>query len=560
MKRGGLGDVQSDGNGDGCMALTGLSTDTPNSVFMTNVTFSGCRSSKHEGGALYLVGWYSYITDCSFTDVTSEFDGGAISTHLSIDINGCSFTSATSNRGAGGAIKSNIGGHGDFRIQNSTFSHCNAASGGAIYSISRLFIENKVMPGNYTCEDIESVVTDQKYIFISAFNSTDKPLFNCTSGSFLSISNPDTLNYVSVTNVVIDSTSGDGCIILESNWTRHGQLLLHGVDFYGCSATRPEYTTPGEGGAINTFGWSVSVTNSSFNNCSANNGGAIATNSVASIASSQFINCSSVGTGGAILATEASLHITGSTFSDCYSGSWGGVVYTTFAVTIYNSLFFRNSAFYNGGAIYATGSSAYVYIDHSIFNECSSAAGGAIFSGATSGSITATNSQFYDNWSDVSGGQGAGGAMYIDDGYDNILDFTNSIFVNNSAGHVAGAVRFPFMSNYGTQKGGQYINSSTASFESSISAFTQSVYEQYTRVDVYSPEDCSPENLYVAEYDRQGVYQTFCLSQNPPKQSFWPHISNLNAIFAIVFVVVIGIAALNGIFKVIKESRPDQKK
>jgi predicted outer membrane repeat protein len=113
-----------------------------------------------------------------------------------------------------------------------------------------------------------------------------------------------------------------------------------------------------EGGAIYNFGGTVSVTNSTLSNNSANfSGGAIYNeNGRLTITSSTLSNNNSSlyegvgGGGGAIYNEFGQLTITRSTLSNNSTGT-GGAIGNSGALTVNNSTFSSNSASYHGGAI-----------------------------------------------------------------------------------------------------------------------------------------------------------------------------------------------------------------
>ncbi|MDD1683063.1 MAG: hypothetical protein LUO98_04410, partial [Methanoregula sp.] len=102
----------------------------------------------------------------------------------------------------------------------------------------------------------------------------------------------------------------------------------------------------GNGGAIYTKnGGTLTITSSTFSNCSATSrGGAIdATSSTLNITSSTFSNCSADG-GGAIFSSGSTLSITSSTFSNCSAKSYGGAIVASGTVTVTSSTFSTCSA------------------------------------------------------------------------------------------------------------------------------------------------------------------------------------------------------------------------
>jgi len=113
------------------------------------------------------------------------------------------------------------------------------------------------------------------------------------------------------------------------------------------------------GGAIYTFGGSVTVTSSTFTGCTASSlrgrGGAIYAGNSVTVTSGTFTGCSASGIGGYGGAIAAdSVTATSSTFTGCTAGGYGGAIYAD-SVTATFSTFTGCTAGGYGGAIYASG-------------------------------------------------------------------------------------------------------------------------------------------------------------------------------------------------------------
>jgi hypothetical protein len=208
-----------------------------------------------------------------------------------------------------------------------------------------------------------------------------------------------------------------------------GSNTVTGSTFTDCSA---QY-----GGAIYSLfsNKTTTVTDSTFNDCSAYWGGAIYLQAgpVLTVTNSTFTNCTaSDGSGGAISMQEDTvLTVTDSTFTNCSASDNGGAIYTYGGtVTVTASTFTNCSAGHSGGTIYTTGS---VKVTSSTFTNCLARGGGAIYLEGDTGSITVDSSTISDCSASLSGG-----AIYTNQGTVEVLDST---ITNCSAkGGIGGAI------------------------------------------------------------------------------------------------------------------------
>jgi hypothetical protein len=184
-----------------------------------------------------------------------------------------------------------------------------------------------------------------------------------------------------------------------------GNLTVASSTFFNCSAW-------GEGGAIYNshyycyedcgddsgyIRYTISISSSSFSDCSAYNGGAIYNDkgTISSISSSSFSNCSGIdlsgdypGAGGAIYNVGPISSISSSSFSDC-SATLGGAIINVDNISSISSSSFSDCSATNGGAI--------VNFDNissftsSSFSDCSATNGGAIENFGTISSFTSSS-------------------------------------------------------------------------------------------------------------------------------------------------------------------------
>jgi PKD repeat protein len=190
------------------------------------------------------------------------------------------------------------------------------------------------------------------------------------------------------------------------------------------------------GGAIYSYGGTLTITSTDFVNCSTlrYNGGAITSfNGVLTFTSSSFSNCSAPNNGGAIFSYEDTITVTSSTFTNSSAGSQGGAILSssgTYTITITNSSFSNCSANYGGGAIASDVNNILIVTSTSFINCTSGYWGGAIWTGNALNNIASST---FANCSAVRGG----GAVYALQGNTTI---TNSTIANCSATGDGGAV------------------------------------------------------------------------------------------------------------------------
>ena len=191
--------------------------------------------------------------------------------------------------------------------------------------------------------------------------------------------------------------------------TNGGIVEILSSTFYGCSA-RPFPSNDdsgadfgdrtdnlGDGGAIFSYGSSLTIGSTTFSDCHAKNtGGAIyaaGSGGITRITSSTLTGCSATN-GGAIYSEDSSLIIDSTTFSGCRAlssaplNSEGTVGSTSFSDSKYRAP--------SGGAIYAAGSGGITRITSSTLTGCTATGnGGAIFT--ENGLATIQFSRIYQN-------------------------------------------------------------------------------------------------------------------------------------------------------------------
>ena len=304
-------------NEDGTLQVTttnsigGAIYNANGTVSLVNSSFSD-NSTEHDGGAIYNDGELS-ISDSAFKGNSTEYDGGAIyNDNGTVSISDSSFSNNSANSqpgGQGGAIYND---NGTVSISNSAFSNNSADSlGGAIDNKGELSISDSAFKGN---------------------------------------------------------SAGWGGGVIDNK----GELSISDSNFSDNSADI-------EGGAIRNVGHraELSISDSSFSNNSAWDGGAIDNSEELSITNSIFSNNSAESDGGAISNGWGELSIVNSAFSHNSAERSGGAIYNGEygKPSIGSSTFSGNSAD-KGGAIYSAGE---LSVSSSTFSGNSADKGGAIY-------------------------------------------------------------------------------------------------------------------------------------------------------------------------------------
>jgi len=282
---------------NGVSANGGAISNVGGTVTITSSTIAGCTASSGSGGAIYNHQGTVSITGSTITECTADLGGAIYSVNGgTVTITGSTISGCTSNN-IGGAIYND----GTVTITGSTISVCTSNNiGGAIYNNGGVTITGSTISG-------------------------------CTAYNFGgAIYNPGGTVIIDSSRITgCTATTGDGGAIYSNN---NGIVTIR-----NSSAISDCRATAGNGGAIFTSGSAVTITGSTFTNCSALNGGAISTES-----------------GG-------SLSITGSEFSGCTTTVNGGAISSSLPLTITSSTFTGNAAGAIGSAIYSTGSGSSVH-------------------------------------------------------------------------------------------------------------------------------------------------------------------------------------------------------
>jgi CSLREA domain-containing protein len=265
---------------------------------------------------------------------------------------------------------------------------------------------------------------------------------------------------ITLNDITIRNGRSSGCLYSPLNCG--GGLFIHGGVANIRNVILESNTstgTNGRGGAIYNVEGNLIIDNSSFQENTAANGGAIENfNGSVKITNSSFINNSASGLGGALDAGDrlSQVDIVETTFNN-NSASNGGAIYNgTGSVIIDSSNFYRNNATSAGGGI--NNDDGDFQIINSLFEDNSAPIGGGIFTDENGSSLVLENSIFRNNAADQGGALNiwesdvtvvdseftnnsgtSGGGVYM--GYRwGSLQIQNTIFENNSASSIGGGI------------------------------------------------------------------------------------------------------------------------
>ena len=388
----------------------------------------GIGSSIFEGQDLYSFFYINNVAiTASFKDMTMQH-GNAIASAI------------------GGAINNNSG---NIEVDNCKFHECHSTiGGGAIWmadatSVNSLTVSDSIFEGCYA----SNADRDGGAIRANGPTSITNSTFTANHAGDLGgaiYTYTSSLATVQITGSTFkDNYSGN----------KGGSLynLAGSTEITGCTFNTE--VGPSGGGAIMqiSVSKSLSITESTFSNCSSTNsgalGGAIQSYSPTTITDSTFSTNSAHTTGGAIYTFAGSgmlLDITGSTFYDNSTTLTGGAIGAgrntaasdSYGLKISDSTFTQNHTVYMGGCIYAKETAT--EISDSTFNSNTVTTTSTAQTYYGGGAIYTHGVKFYNStFSENSEGSasGAGGAIYNQSYTGGITDgfIENCTFYKNAA-------------------------------------------------------------------------------------------------------------------------------
>ncbi len=374
------------------------------------------NNSAAVGGGVYLKSGSALLDGALLADnsATSGSGGGFYNFAGYLDVENASFLANFSTNAGGGLYNVGIEGR-ETRVVDATFADNSAQNGGALFAYGGAisltdarFERNEAIDSGgaiYVESNAELQLVD------AAFSA------NRADGDGGSVCNVGVLT-VDGARFVDDDANGDGGSVFST-----GYFEIRDAAFANVSATN--------GGAIaveNESTGSISwILASTFENCSANVGGALSLDGFLSGAELRFVDCVATSGGGAV-SNAGTLVLSGANFDACDAGSdggallnWTGASLTLADATVANAVstgesggglanygvatlsgvsFVGCEAALFGGAVVNGGT---LDVRDSLFLENSAKNGGAL-SNASSGVATFENSTFWANRATQNGG------------------------------------------------------------------------------------------------------------------------------------------------------------
>ena len=345
----------------GAVALSNSGTES-------NVSFSGCTfsnnvSNGNQGGSIYVyANGKTTIDSSSFAgdgSTSTANNGGAIAIIAGATVtlqNGCSFTGCTTS-GSGGAIFN----HGTLIADGATFSNCKAKLGGAIHTDGAATIGETA-----GCTFSNNVATESggSIHFQKTASGAASPTLFVSNTSF----------------------NGNG---EDTNAVLKGGAIAATSAAYEFTISNCTFSNlvAANGGAVHTIGVGTINNGSLFTACDAtNNGGAIYNDGTLTVDNSTItgkgkstIMTALLG-GGVYNSADASCTIqNNSIIEECAltngSNHQGAGIWNGGTITVKSSILRNNSCGYRGGALYCSGT---VAIDETLISGNHAANGGGI--------------------------------------------------------------------------------------------------------------------------------------------------------------------------------------
>jgi predicted outer membrane repeat protein len=219
------------------------------------------------------------------------------------------------------------------------------------------------------------------------------PLITLTSGD------------IEIASDLTISGPGQGNLAISGNSSSNVFVVDAGINA-DISGLTIENGSGAGGGAIDTSGGNVTLTNDTFSDNSASRGGAIYSlgGGAVSIAGSTFSGNTATNYGGAIYsAGGGSLSVSTTTFSSNTGGDEGGGIYSEGPLVVASSTLADNTAT-NGGGLYASGGNGPWQVNASTLANNSATLGGAIDNDGWTNPLNVENSTITGNDATLGGG------------------------------------------------------------------------------------------------------------------------------------------------------------
>ena len=323
---------------------------------------------------------------------------GSLSTKISVDISGLTFTNGAA--ATGGAIYSRE----TLSISDSVFTGNSATlAGGAIFNFSGdLSVVNSKLIGNTTgtSEDEGSgaaISHSSGVLTIDASEFTDNTALGAGGAIYISSAVEAMISHSTFSTNVANTggaiSKGNGLLIVEDcDFTENQAINGTGGAFYVTGGTTQinasEFTqnvSHTNGGAIHSLDGTLTVSATTFTeNRAGGHGGAIHISFADVVVQESTLTGNQGNSGGAIgmLGYGSSLELINSTLNQNVATFDGGAISNNGAlsITVLNSTFSENRAGYRGGAIFEFVNTAVSVINSTIINnEATTFTGGGIY-------------------------------------------------------------------------------------------------------------------------------------------------------------------------------------
>ena len=304
----------------------------------------------------------------------------------------------------------NFSGGTSLNIDNSSFSSClSNEDGGVILSNeANVTISASVFMSAGSLGRGGAISVTNGFLFVSNSSFVD-----CTAtkgGGCVSASGSSAYASIQNSSFIRCTTQNDGGAVLSYN----------GATMHVVSSVLHQSIAFGSGGAICAMGSNLSIFGSSFDSCSAQDGGGVYSGGMQCYAQEslqtflQIERCvfdrgTAAGSGGAIVAASSSLQaiINRSRILSCNASLGGGAAMLDRVQTnLFDTDFVSCLSLLYGGGVYADGAS--ILAQDCLFDSClSRVAGGAVYS--LNSMVTNVNSTYVGN----SAVEGGGGAIFL---------------------------------------------------------------------------------------------------------------------------------------------------
>ena len=382
-------------------------------VNITDSLFDKCAAAAYHGGAVFVEGSDTYIKNCNFTMNRVNVgigQGGALNVlGNGTQIIDCNFDRCTASKGGFVYVAGD-----DVKIINVTGMHSFAARGGAFYiEGDKVQVHNVDFEFNNATEYAGALYIAGDFANITDITLAKNIAYNRDGGAiYIEGLNTTIINAELIQNRVTGANAKGGAVYVKGDFTK----ILNST-FEMCTAY--------DGGVLYIDGDYALIDGYSCLKSLANNdGGAMyVAGDYATIADFNIALTNATNYGGAIYVAGNYLNIHNSNFTRCtaYNHNGGAIYVLGLNTTIYKSHFTMNMVNNQtgcGGSIAIHGNNTKIL--NSTFRQCNAYDGGVIY-------INGSNT-LIDGYSCImSFAANNGGAIFVEGNYANIADFNISL-------------------------------------------------------------------------------------------------------------------------------------